>query len=75
VHLGIVLCFNLCIGLITPPLGKCLVVVSALTNTNYWRLAYAALPFIAVQALVLLALAYWPEISLVLPRHSGFSTN
>ncbi len=75
VHLGIVLCFNLCIGLITPPLGKCLVVVSALTGTNYWRLAYAALPFIAVQVLVLLALAYWPEISLILPRQSGFSVN
>ncbi|MDF1734072.1 MAG: TRAP transporter large permease, partial [Minwuia sp.] len=26
IHLGIVLCFNLCVGLITPPLGKCLVV-------------------------------------------------
>ncbi|WP_265519721.1 TRAP transporter large permease [Nitratireductor luteus] len=75
VHLGIVLCFNLCIGLITPPLGKCLVVVAAMTNTNYWRLAYAALPFIAVQILVLLALAYWPEISLALPRVSGFAVN
>ncbi|MCT7378662.1 TRAP transporter large permease [Chelativorans salis] len=75
VHLGIVLCFNLCIGLITPPLGKCLVVVSAMTETNYWRLAYAALPFIAVQMLVLLALAYWPDISLTLPRLSGFAVN
>ncbi len=73
VHLGIVLCFNLCIGLITPPLGKCLVVVSAMTNTNYWRLAAATLPFIAVQLLVLLALAYWPQISLSLPHLAGFS--
>jgi tripartite ATP-independent transporter DctM subunit len=75
VHLGIVLCFNLCVGLITPPLGKCLVVVSALTSLNYWRLAYAALPFIAVQTLLLLCLAYWPEISLVLPRMLGFAVN
>ncbi|WP_243394620.1 TRAP transporter large permease subunit [Yoonia maritima] len=42
IQLGIVLRFNLCIGLITPPLGKCLVVVSALTNLNYWRLAYSS---------------------------------
>lgn len=75
IHLGIVLCFNLCIGLITPPLGKCLVVVSALSNSNYWRLAYAVLPFIFVQVLVLLALVYWPAISLTLPSLFGFSVN
>ena len=75
VHLGIVLCFNLCVGLITPPLGKCLVVVAALTDLNYWRLAYVALPFIAVQILLLLALGYWPELSLALPRLAGFSVN
>lgn len=73
VHLGIVLCFNLCIGLITPPLGKCLVVVAAVTNINYWRLAWAVLPFIAVQIMLLLALAYWPQISLFLPALSGFA--
>lgn len=75
VHLGVVLCFNLCVGLITPPLGKCLVVVAALTNLNYWRLAYTALPFVAVQILLLLALAYWPGLSLAVPRLAGFSVN
>ncbi|MGR3804445.1 TRAP transporter large permease [Marinibacterium profundimaris] len=75
VHLGVVLCFNLCVGLITPPLGKCLVVVAALTELNYWRLAYAALPFVAVQILLLLALAYWPELTLTVPRLAGFSVN
>ncbi len=75
IHLGIVLCFNLCVGLITPPLGKCLVVVSALTQLNYWRLAYAVLPFIAVQILLLLALVNWPGLSLAVPRLFGFSVN
>ncbi|WP_417712618.1 TRAP transporter large permease [Roseibium aggregatum] len=75
IHLGIVLCFNLCIGLITPPLGKCLVVVSALTSLNYWRLAWATLPFIVVQVLLLLALVYWPAISLTLPRLFELSIN
>ena len=75
IHLGIVLCFNLCIGLITPPLGKCLVVVSALSSLNYWRLARATLPFISVQVLLLLALIYFPAISLTLPRLFGFSVN
>lgn len=75
IHLGIVLCFNLCIGLITPPLGKCLVVVSALSSLNYWRLARATLPFISVQVLLLLALIYFPAISLTLPSLFGFSVN
>lgn len=75
IQLGIVLCFNLCIGLITPPLGKCLVVVSALTSLNYWRLAFATLPFVLVQVLLLLALVYWPSISLALPRLFELSTN
>ncbi|MCF8466648.1 MAG: TRAP transporter large permease [Sneathiella sp.] len=75
IQLGIVLCFNLCIGLITPPLGKCLVVVSALTNLNYWRLAYVTLPFVVLQVVLLLALAQWPEISLALPRLFGFSVD
>ena len=75
IHLGIVLCFNLCIGLITPPLGKCLVVVSALTSLNYWRLARATLPFIVVQIALLIALIYFPAISLTLPKLFGFSVN
>jgi len=75
IHLGIVLCFNLCVGLITPPLGKCLVVVSALTSLNYWRLARAALPFILVKVLLLLALVYFPALSLTVPRLFGFSVN
>jgi tripartite ATP-independent transporter DctM subunit len=72
VHLGIVLCFNLCVGLITPPLGKCLVVVSATVGLNYWRLSVAILPFILVQIVVLLILALFPDISLFLPRMLGF---
>ena len=75
VHLGIVLCFNLCVGLITPPLGKCLVVVSAIVNLNYWRLSMAILPFILVQISVLIILALFPEISLFLPKLLGFKIN
>ena len=71
VHLGILLCFNLCIGLITPPLGKCLVVTSALTGTNYWRLAWATLPFIVLLMVLLFVLVLVPDITLFLPRMVG----
>ena len=70
-HLGIVICFNLCIGLISPPLGGCLLVVSTVTKVNYWRLAAAVMPFVLVEILVLGILIAVPEISLALPRALG----
>lgn len=72
VHLGIVLCFNLCIGLVSPPLGGCLLVVSTVAKINYWRLARAVLPFVLVEVAVLAVLVAVPEISLFLPRAFGF---
>jgi len=72
VHLGIILCFNLSIGLVSPPLGGCLLVVSAVTGVNYWQLARAVIPFVMVQIGVLILLVKVPEISLTLPRAFGF---
>ena len=74
VHLGVVVCFNLCIGLITPPMGGCLVVVSAVTKLNYWALARAILPFVAVEVAVLALLVYFPSLTLWLPRLAGLVT-
>lgn len=74
VHLGIVLCFNLCIGLITPPLGGCLIVVSTVSKVGYWQLARAIMPFIIVEIIVLLILVLSPEIVLFLPRLAGIAT-
>ncbi|GAA6199944.1 TRAP transporter large permease [Aquicoccus sp. SU-CL01552] len=71
VHLGIVLCFNLCIGLVSPPMGGCLLVVSAVTGVNYWKLARAVLPFVLTQIAVLVLLVNVPGLSLWLPRAFG----
>ncbi len=71
VHLGIVICFNLAIGLVTPPLGGCLLVISAVTKIKYWDLAYRVMAFIFAQILVLLVIVFVPEISLYLPEKMG----
>lgn len=73
VHLGIVLCFNLCIGLVSPPMGGCLLVVSTVTGVNYWQLARAVIPFVLVQIAVLGLLIEVPAISLALPRAFGLA--
>ncbi|NNF98699.1 MAG: TRAP transporter large permease [Desulfobacteraceae bacterium] len=72
IHLGIILCLNLTIGLITPPLGGCLIVVSAISNVNYWTLAWACLPFLLVELAALLVITLVPDISLFLPRLLGY---
>jgi tripartite ATP-independent transporter DctM subunit len=72
IHLGIILCLNLTMGLVTPPLGGCLIVVSAISGENYWKLAWTTLPFIAVEVVVLLVITVFPPISLFLPRLLGF---
>jgi TRAP-type C4-dicarboxylate transport system permease large subunit len=72
IHLGIVLCLNLTIGMVTPPIGACLIVVSAVSGEPYWSLVRGALPFVAVEILLLLVITLVPEISLYLPRLLGF---
>jgi tripartite ATP-independent transporter DctM subunit len=71
VHLGIVLCFNLCIGLVSPPMGGCLLVVSTVTGVNYWKLARAVIPFVLIQIAVLALLIRVPALSLALPHAFG----
>jgi tripartite ATP-independent transporter DctM subunit len=71
-HLGIVLCFNLCIGLTTPPFGACLAVTASVAGIEYRKIARAVLPFVAAEMVVLFCLILFPQISLFLPRLTGF---
>lgn len=71
VHVGVVSCLNLTLGLISPPFGGCLMVISAASGVNYMRLSLAILPFLAVQVALLLLLILVPELTLALPRALG----
>jgi tripartite ATP-independent transporter DctM subunit len=71
VHVGIVVCLTLAIGLISPPLGGSVMVVSAISGTSYWRLFTWVMPFLAVEILVLLAVVLIPGIALFIPRWLG----
>lgn len=71
VHLGIVICFNLSVGLVSPPLGGCLLIVSTVTGMNYWALARRVIPFVLIELIVLGVLMFVPEITLWLPRTMG----
>jgi tripartite ATP-independent transporter DctM subunit len=71
VHVGVVTCLNLTIGLISPPVGGSLMVVSAMSGVPYLRLARAILPFFILEIAILLVLVVFPEITLYLPRQTG----
>ncbi|WP_372610500.1 TRAP transporter large permease [Aquicoccus sp.] len=71
VHVGVVSCLNLTLGLISPPFGGCLMVVSAASGVNYLRLSLAIMPFLGVQIALLILLLLVPELTLALPRALG----
>ena len=68
IQFGVLMVVNLGIGLVTPPVGNCLFVGSAIARVPVGSLVMAALPFIAVNIFVLMLVTYIPAISLWLPR-------
>lgn len=71
VHLGVLVCFTITLGLISPPLGGVVLIVSAATRESYWEIMKALLPFILIEFAVLFLLLYVPSIVLALPRALG----
>lgn len=72
IHAGIVIILALNISLMTPPVGACLFVLASVTGETIERITAALWPFILVEVLVLLLVAYVPEIALSVPRLLGF---
>lgn len=68
IHFGIIICINLTIGLLTPPVGAGLYIASALGNVKLELLTKAILPFLAVSIVVLLIITYWPQMVLWIPN-------
>ncbi|WP_099156971.1 TRAP transporter large permease [Virgibacillus ndiopensis] len=67
VHFGVMMVLNLMIGLSTPPVGVCLFVASSIGKIPIGRASVALLPFLAVSLIVLMLVAFIPEITLFLP--------
>lgn len=67
VHFGVVISVNLIIGLITPPVGLVLYIISGMTKVPMGRLSRALVPFIAVSVVALAIIAFYPPIVTWLP--------
>lgn len=68
VHLGIIFVFNLMIGLVTPPLGLALFMLSDIAKVSMWSVLRAFLPFYLPLLVSLLIITVWPDLSLWLPK-------
>ncbi|MBI3708180.1 MAG: TRAP transporter large permease [Proteobacteria bacterium] len=68
VHFGLVVCLNICIGMITPPFGLDLFVASSTLNRPVETIVAGIWPFVAVNLVVLALITYVPDISTALPR-------
>ena len=68
VHYGIVIVACQGISVFTPPVGVSLFVACSIGKVTVTEVAKPLLPYLAVMALVLLVIAYLPEISLLLPK-------
>jgi tripartite ATP-independent transporter DctM subunit len=67
VHFGIILILNLMIGLLTPPVGMVLYVLSKVSDVPFEKCVTATAPFLVPLIAVLLLLTFIPEISMWLP--------
>ncbi|NTV57506.1 MAG: TRAP transporter large permease [Deltaproteobacteria bacterium] len=68
VHIGIVICLNLVLGLITPPVGAVLFAVCGISSISIDRLGRAIWKPFIVALIVLAIVTYLPWLSTFLPR-------
>lgn len=67
VHFGVVMVLNLMIGLLTPPVGMVLYVLSRVTNVPFEECTKATIPFVIPLVIVLLLVTFIPSLSMWLP--------
>jgi len=71
VHFGILMVLNLCIGLCTPPVGTILFVGAGVAQVRVAEVIRPLVPFVVAMILVLLAVTFFPQLSLWLPGVFG----
>ena len=68
VHFGIMMVFNLCIGILTPPVGSALFIGCSVGKVSIDKVIVQLIPFFVVLFLTLMLVTYVPQISLFLPN-------
>jgi tripartite ATP-independent transporter DctM subunit len=72
-HFAMAIVLNLTIGLITPPVGGVLFVMTSVARLRLEKLAKAVLPLLAAELVVLLAVVLWAPLSTSVPGWFGYA--
>ena len=68
VHFGLVVIFNMMIGLSTPPFGMLLFITSGISGTPLKDVIKEIWPALFTMLVVLVIITYFPDVVLFLPR-------
>lgn len=71
VQAGLMIVLALNIGLMTPPVGASLFVLSSITGARIEDITRAMWPFVIAEVGVLFLVAYWPRLTLTMPALLG----
>jgi len=71
VQAGLMIVLALNIGLMTPPVGASLFVLTSITGARIEDITKAMWPFVIAEVAVLFLVAYWPSLTLTMPRLLG----
>lgn len=63
---GVIICLNLVLGLLTPPVGAGLYITSAMTGSKPMSIFRQLYPFLAAVALILVLLSWFPSLTTAL---------
>jgi tripartite ATP-independent transporter DctM subunit len=72
VHFGVIIVLNMMIGLVTPPVGLCLYVVSGIAKVPIAEIGREAAPYLLALIVALALVTYVPAFSTWLPQSLGF---
>ena len=73
VQLAIVMCIALACGVLTPPVGLNLYVMSSITGEKMMKIGRAAVPFVIIMVIVTLMVAFFEPLTTFLPRALGYN--
>jgi len=71
-HFALIMLVNLNIGLTTPPVGVCLFTAVPIAKCSVEKMVPKVMPFVIAEMIAVLFITYIPEITLFLPRLTGF---
>ncbi len=69
VHFGIIFTHNMEVGLVHPPVGLNLFVLSTISDAPIGEVIRGILPFLVILLIVLGIITYWPALTLWLPQY------